>query len=304
MIKRIKQIPLICQELKQLRKQQHLTQSELAQQLNVSLSTLQGIEQGKDRPSKELAKVLTCILGIDAAQCAEFERRLREETLVDDADIWYERANEAFDSGNYDLALTNYQNILSHAVSVDMKGFAYRGIGRTFYRKTEFAKAIEAFSSAIQHLPRMTRLYFERGLAYRTIAQYEQAVADYTYLIQHPPIDCSASDLAFVYYARAVASYNKGDFATAIADLMTAIPVIPDYGWAYYFRGLAYRRIGDLSNALVDFQQVLHCHNESGDSWRASRQQLNELFPDERIEEKAQTIYRFSDLDLLSSCQD
>ena len=67
--------------LGQQRKARQLTQADLAAQVCYSLETIKKIEEGKRRPSRELAAAVADWLGIAPAQRAEFVQFCRDLVL-------------------------------------------------------------------------------------------------------------------------------------------------------------------------------------------------------------------------------
>jgi predicted ATPase/DNA-binding XRE family transcriptional regulator len=68
--------------LKQCRQAQDLTQAELARQVSCSISTLEKIEAGRRRPSRQMAERLALCLKIDSEDLEAFVARARAKPLV------------------------------------------------------------------------------------------------------------------------------------------------------------------------------------------------------------------------------
>lgn len=276
MSKKVKLIPLVCREFKQLRKAHKLTQSDLAEKANVALATIEGIEQGKDRPSKDLAEALAKILEDNPDKIKNFADRLRTEIYLDDPKSLYKLGNEQFDMGLYELASETYTKVLTFNADDETKGWVHVGLGRCLLQKKNFKGAIDALTLAIQHLPHYTLAYYDRGLAYRNLTFYDEAISDLTYFVESPS-DISPLQRAWGYFRRGKTYFYQGHFEQAIMDMATTVKYMPEYGWAYHYRGTAYMTIGENSKALSDFLQVLECPNEEGNSHRQARKQLKEL---------------------------
>src|SRR5271157_2444081 len=65
--------------------------------------------------------------------------------------------------------------------------------------------------------------FYDRGLAYNKVGQYDLAIADFDEAIHLNP------NLAAVFDDRGVAYYNKGEYDHAIADYNEAIRLNPDF---------------------------------------------------------------------------
>ena len=62
---------------------------------------------------------------------------------------------------------------------------------------------------------------------------------------------------AQAYFDRGVASRNKVDFDSAIAEFTKAIQLDPKFARAYFARGLVYQDKGDTDRAIADFTRVI-----------------------------------------------
>ncbi|HYN88371.1 MAG TPA: helix-turn-helix domain-containing protein, partial [Ardenticatenaceae bacterium] len=71
------------QALKQRRKAHDLTQQQLAQRVGCAVVTIQRIEQGRLRPSRQTVQRLAAILDIPADECEQFVRLARSVPLPD-----------------------------------------------------------------------------------------------------------------------------------------------------------------------------------------------------------------------------
>jgi tetratricopeptide (TPR) repeat protein len=80
---------------------------------------------------------------------------------------------------------------------------------------------IKACSAVIQHGPRDAVAYYNRGLAYVTSGDVENAVADYSKAIAINP------NYAPAYDSRGRAYASKGDYTNAIADVSKAADLVP-----------------------------------------------------------------------------
>lgn len=88
------------------------------------------------------------------------------------------------------------------------------------------------------------------GHAYLQQSAYDQAIAEYTQVIQQ------RSDLAEAYYCRAMA-YLGRDALKAIADLTQVVALRPSYADAYLHRGRAYELLRELGLAIADYKTLL-----------------------------------------------
>lgn len=57
---------------------------------------------------------------------------------------------------------------------------SYNNIGNIYYRRGDFAKAIQYYSKAIELKNDYADCYCNRGVAYEGARNYDQAIKDYT----------------------------------------------------------------------------------------------------------------------------
>ncbi len=79
-------------------------------------------------------------------------------------------------------------------------------------------------------IPESAEAYFNRGLAYASNGQYEEAITDYTRALEINP------RYALAFYHRGVAYDNKGQHEQAIADYTRAFDINPSLAEVYDVR--------------------------------------------------------------------
>jgi tetratricopeptide (TPR) repeat protein len=159
--------------------------------------------------------------------------------------------------GDFRLAMLQfYRDIAEHIKVLDLPPSAYA----TFYFNRgldyedigEYDKAIACYTEAIELDPEDNLYYHFRGHAYEDKGEYDKAIADYTKAIELEP------KYAHVYYkARAHTYESKGEYDKAIADYTTIIELKPENAWAYYDRGDAYNSKGEYDKAASDYEKVI-----------------------------------------------
>jgi len=114
----------------------------------------------------------------------------------------------------------------------------------------DYDKAIGLFTKAIEssELPRETlsKVYFDRALAWGEKGDYGKTIADYTKAIEINPRYAEA------YNNRGLAWGKKDDYDKAIADYTKAIEINPKYAEAYFFRSIAWGKKGDYDRSNAD----------------------------------------------------
>jgi tetratricopeptide (TPR) repeat protein len=97
---------------------------------------------------------------------------------------------------------------------------------------------VAEYTTAIRLDPDDAVAYYNRGLAYMNLGEYNTAISDYTTAIRLDPDDAAA------YNNRGLAYDKLGKYNTAISDYTTAIRLDPDYASAYINRGIAKANAG------------------------------------------------------------
>ena len=100
-------------------------------------------------------------------------------------------------------------------------------------------------------IPGTRRPYSNRGYAYRSKRQYDEAIADLTKAIEIDPRDADA------YNNRGYAYRRKGQLDQAIADLTKALEIDPKLVNAYSNRGAAYEDKKEYERAISDYSKAI-----------------------------------------------
>jgi Mlc titration factor MtfA (ptsG expression regulator)/regulator of sirC expression with transglutaminase-like and TPR domain len=95
--------------------------------------------------------------------------------------------------------------------------------------------------------------YWHRADCNRELAEFDQALADYTQLIERVP-DSGTAD---AYYGRGSVFQEVEDFLRAIADYTEALKRRRDFTVAYRERGASYAWLGKHRKALADLNRAL-----------------------------------------------
>lgn len=131
------------------------------------------------------------------------------------------------------------------ACSPAARKFYERGL--LYTEKGDYDQAIRDFSKVIESDPEHAMAYNNRGVAYKQKGDYDRAISDYSRAIEIDP------GFAMAYNNRGVAHAGKGDFVSAISDYSKAIEIDSRFAIAYNNRGLAYAGKGDYGQAVRDF---------------------------------------------------
>jgi tetratricopeptide (TPR) repeat protein/V8-like Glu-specific endopeptidase len=200
------------------------------------------------------------------------------------ADDYFLAANEKYDRGDYNGALSDY----NRAITMNPKyAFAYNNRANLYLQQRELPKALTDYNRAIALRPNLALAYSNRGTVKTELKDYPGAMADYNRAISLDPKD----DLAFnnrgflkdekfndvagalADYDRAIAinpyqiiAYNnrgnlqrfkKDNRAAALKDYDRAISLSPNNALVYYNRADLQYFYGNKSTAIADFAKVV-----------------------------------------------
>ena len=97
----------------------------------------------------------------------------------------------------------------------------------------------------------LSRVFYNRAIAYAKKGQYDHAIADFDQAIRLDP------DSIFALNNRGAAYARKGQYDDAIADFNEAIRIDASYAITYNNRGIAYAKKGQYDRAIEDFDQAI-----------------------------------------------
>jgi curved DNA-binding protein CbpA len=93
--------------------------------------------------------------------------------------------------------------------------------------------------------------YYKQGLRKSQLANYKEAITDYTKAIE---LDSNYAD---AYNKRGLCNYKLGEYSEALQDFTKAIYVNSNLVEAYYHRGMARSKLGYAQAAINDYNQAL-----------------------------------------------
>jgi len=99
--------------------------------------------------------------------------------------------------------------------------------------------------------PDLIAALINRGVAYKSIGEYESAVADYTRALRIAPND------ALLYQNRANARREMGDYDAALDDIQKSIDLDPKSAGAWYVRGAIAEARSNAGNARKYYMTAL-----------------------------------------------
>ena len=135
-------------------------------------------------------------------------------------------------------------------------------LGVLTWRQTCNYSNIETlWKMTIARNPACWMAYINRGIVYKSLGNYRQAIEDYTEAIR------LKADLYQAYYDRGIIYGQHGQYQLAIEDYNKAIGLNPDYLQAYNNRGIVYMKIGIYQKALEDFNEAIRLKLDYADAY-------------------------------------
>lgn len=214
------------------------------------------------RKSDRVEAIEYCNRANEHLRREDYEAAVRgyEEALAHDPDYtaaYYNRGVAYHRMGALDSAIADF----THVIELDPGQLqAHRQRGLTYARKGDHEQAIQNYDAALATIKASDEssaamvgaLYYDRATAHRYLKAYEQAIADYTEVLEHAPNHIGA------YINRGLAHSASGNQPEALRDLNKAIALAPDQATAYHQRGQIYSRMGRFTEALKDYDRALN----------------------------------------------
>ena len=119
-------------------------------------------------------------------------------TLGQSPDRMFNTANADYASGQFDLAIEGFEQLLRTFPASERADDAQQGIGDAEYARNRFEEAIAAYNRVIQNYPRSEHLpwaYYKRGLAQGRTGRNDEARASFEEAIKRYP-ESEAAQLA------------------------------------------------------------------------------------------------------------
>ena len=180
--------------------------------------------------------------------------------------------DRALFNGDWDRALSAYQEAYRLSGDSDTLTAAQLGIGRVYYHSGDYPTALNTLRDLIEHYPdapRVAEAYFFLGQIYNTLDRYSEAADAYlNYLARrHGLID------AYVYELRGDALFSSGDYPSAMIDYQAAYQS-PRLGNTFSLEikmARTYAITGDTATAIVMYQDI---YNRTDDIYLKAQMDL------------------------------
>ena len=134
---------------------------------------------------------------------------------------------------------------------------------KAYNNESDWQYQIDNYTKCLRIDPDDADAYYNRGIAYRQLGNYNDAISDYSRVIRIDP------DYADAYYNRGniymIRSINRQE--DAIADYSRAIRIEPDDAMAYFGRASAYLNLQNYEDAIADYTRVLRIRPDDASSY-------------------------------------
>ncbi|HNY50474.1 MAG TPA: tetratricopeptide repeat protein [Smithella sp.] len=176
--------------------------------------------------------------------------------MSETAEDWLNKAGAISDGSKYTAPFKaiEYLNNASKLQPENAEIYYNRGVA--YDNLGQYQPAIKDYSQAIRLKPDYAEAFYNRGTIYNELAQYEQAISDFNQAIDLQPTDAEA------YHNRGFAYDKLSQFEQAIENYNQAIRLKPDYASAYHNRGIVYFSRGNNNPGCSDAQRACslgHC---------------------------------------------
>jgi tetratricopeptide (TPR) repeat protein len=168
--------------------------------------------------------------------------KLHEPTAEQQARI--EHAETARDEGNYDAALTMFQEILAENPTVTT---AYLGIGDIYMLKEDYSKAEPAYGRAAKLEPRNFDAQYGHGLALQMLNRFVEAIRAFQRSLTIDPNSLKAN------LALATTYLQMDEPKSALIYAENAVKLDPANGSARVNLGAAYEKVGRNADAIEQY---------------------------------------------------
>ncbi|MEQ9465861.1 MAG: tetratricopeptide repeat protein [Ekhidna sp.] len=154
------------------------------------------------------------------------------------AQDYYEQARSCFNRNQLDSA----RLFINHNLARKPNAQDYFLSAMIHEAEGKDLRALADYEAVIKHDPTNLEAYFQKGLIYYHSASTDQAIADFTHVIENQ----SGSETKAIYYVSDPAGAS-GTFLTTLQTMLSRV---------YQYRGMAYEKTGDWENALRDFTKA------------------------------------------------
>ncbi len=171
---------------------------------------------------------------------------------------WLTAGQQALFDGDWDTALTAFQNAASQTSDPAIIAAAQLGLGRVHLYARHYGQALETLRGLITTYPQTQAAidaYFYLAQTYQALERYDEAAKAYQAFLQHRPgyID------AYLYEWMGDNRFNAGDYHGAASAYQAALQAAPPESRRYGIQlGIArsHHMLGNYTQAIAEYQAL------------------------------------------------
>jgi tetratricopeptide (TPR) repeat protein len=199
-------------------------------------------------------------LGLILVQNEEHQEAVDRLTQVEaaysgNAYFYSRRAWANYYIGQYEAAIDDSSRALKLGLTVDVDE-TYEVRARALDSAQDYENAIDEWTRLIELNPNHVQWYSNRGQSYLRAEQYDEAIADFTYLLEH-------RDQTYGYYWRGLAYIGQKSYDLALADFDRIDKLDPSALEGYIGRAQTYVAMREQERAIEEITAAIQMHPDS-----------------------------------------
>lgn len=138
----------------------------------------------------------------------------------------------------------------------------YARRGSEHYKKKEFEKSVDSYTTAIQMQGDVAMFYYNRSISYKDLREYDKALEDCKKALEiDPKYEKACYNMGSIYYSRK-------ESEKAIEAFCEAIHINPQYSLAYLGRGVVYKNNKEYDKAMMDYDRSIELNPDYPEAYR------------------------------------
>ncbi len=170
-----------------------------------------------------------------------------------------QQGKQALEAGALEQALERFEAVVANFPE---RPEGYNNLGALYTSLSCFDKAEDCFGKVLELLPGNCNVHYNRGIVRIRLQKFDEAIADFNVVLATTPEDADC------WNNLGVATFLKGDYATARGHFQQALQICPDF-----------------PNAVLNMCDTEVADGKAGAAIELCRQHL-ERFPEREIRRK------------------
>ena len=162
-----------------------------------------------------------------------------------------DKAIDAYEAGNYSLAIEKSNQILSKKKVSSQAADIYNLLGLSHFELGELNKSVNAYQKAVELDPQYYQAWVNLGISYRHLEDYDRAEESYQQALAIEP------NYANLHISLAALNIVRGDASKAISTLEKAIKLDATIPVAYSNLSVAYAMDSQFEKAEAALQKAV-----------------------------------------------